>query len=91
MKFIWDDIKNAANVRKHGVPLSQAEELFDAPTVEIEDDRRDYGERRIICYGVIGTRVYCCVYTDRTDTRRIISLRKANKDESDGYFIKIGA
>lgn len=91
MKLAWDDIKNAANLRKHGVHLSQAPELFDAPTLEFDDRRRDYGERRVICYGVIEARVYCCIFTDRDDTRRIISLRKANKDESHDDFDAIGA
>ncbi|MDX2143296.1 MAG: BrnT family toxin [Rhodospirillaceae bacterium] len=91
MRFVWDEIKNAVNLRKHGVSFSLANELFDSPTTEVEDTRRDYGERRVICYGVIETRVYCCVYTDRGDTRRVISLRKANKDESDDYFDAIGA
>jgi len=91
MRFAWDEAKNAENIRKHGVSLSRANELFDAPTIDVDDRRRDYGERRIICYGVIDMRVYCCIYTDRGDTRRVISLRKANKDESHGYFDKIRA
>lgn len=90
MKFAWDEAKNADNIRKHGVSLSRAKELFDAPVVEWTDTRRDYGERRMVCYGVIELRVYCCVYTDRGENRRVISLRKANKDEIHDYFDALG-
>ena len=72
-------------------------EMFDARTVryqdlrkDYQDLRKDYGEIRFICYGVIGLRVHCCIYADRGDVRRIISLRKANKDESNDYFEAIG-
>jgi uncharacterized DUF497 family protein len=90
MRFAWDEAKNADNIRKHGISLSRAVELFDAPTIEWVDERKDYGERRIVSYGLIDLRVHCCIYTDRGETRRIISLRKANKDERDGYFDAIG-
>ncbi len=90
MWIVWDQKKFDANVVKHGIELSLSAELFLSPTVEIEDEHKNYGEKRIICYGIIERRVYCCVYTDRGDTRRIISLRKANKEESNEYFEEVG-
>lgn len=45
------------------------------------DLRRDYGETRFIGYAPAGDRLYCVVFTDRDDERRIISLRKANARE----------
>jgi uncharacterized DUF497 family protein len=63
--------------------------LFDGPTIEVDDTRRDYGERRIIAYGAVEGRVMVCVYTWRgtadAPLRWIISLRKANKGESNAY------
>jgi uncharacterized DUF497 family protein len=47
--------------------------------------RHDYGEPRMIALVPIGERLYCAVYVDREDNRRIISLRKANQREFDYY------
>jgi uncharacterized DUF497 family protein len=59
------------------------------PTIEVDDNRRDYGERRIIAYGAVAGRVLVCVYTWRGTAddplRWIISLRRANKGESHAY------
>jgi uncharacterized DUF497 family protein len=43
--------------------------------------RRNYGEPRFIGYALCADRLYCVVYTDRGEARRIISLRKANLRE----------
>lgn len=80
--YIWDDIKAAANLANHGVEFA-AITGFDWTTALIADDIRfDYSERRQIALGLIGTRVHVCVFTDRATTRRIISLRKANRRET---------
>jgi uncharacterized protein (DUF4415 family) len=50
-----------------------------------EDQRKDYGEARMIGYGYL--RLYCEAYTDRGEERRIISLRKAKA----GRFIAMPA
>ncbi len=85
MKIDFDPAKNNANIAKHGVSLADAafiewETLWAKP-----DARRDYGELRMIGYAYIGLRLYCVVYTERKDTRRIISLRKANLREVSQY------
>ena len=63
--------------------------LFDGPTIEFDDTRRDYGERRTIALGAVAGRELVCVFTIRGSTedptRWIISLRKANKGESNAY------
>ncbi|MDY6842178.1 MAG: BrnT family toxin, partial [Pseudomonadota bacterium] len=48
-----------------------------------------YGERRMIGFAPIGSRVYCLVYTRRDETVRVISLRKANRREVALYASKI--
>lgn len=50
-----------------------------------EDIRRPYGESRMVAIGYIGLRLYVVVYADRDGSRRVISLRKANKREVDFY------
>ncbi len=89
MHFGWDLPKSERNARERGLPFEIAMALFDGLTIEVDDRRRDYGERRIVAYGNVAVRVMVCVYTWRgTDDEPIcwiISLRKANKGESHAY------
>jgi uncharacterized DUF497 family protein len=62
MRFGWDPPKNDRNIRERGLPFALAMALFDGPTLEVDDIRRDYGERRIIAYGAAVGRVMVCVY-----------------------------
>jgi uncharacterized protein len=66
-----------------------AEVLFGAPHLSVADSRFDCGESRQIAFGFINNRLFVCVYTDRDDKRRIISLRKANSREVKLYGEKI--
>jgi hypothetical protein len=50
------------------------------PTIERADHRRHYGETRIRAIGVVGNLTLHCVYTQRGDARRIISLRYAGRN-----------
>lgn len=81
MKIIFDHSKDRTNQSKHGLSLSDAEKLEWEDALIWQDTRRDYGENRMIALGAIGERLYCVVYVDREDVRRIISLRKANNKE----------
>jgi len=47
----------------------------------VPDRRRDYGEERVIAIGEVDGEVLVVVYTDRGNTRRIISARRANRKE----------
>jgi uncharacterized DUF497 family protein len=89
MRFNWHPPKSERNARERGLPFNIAMALFDGSTIEFDDHRQDYGERRIIAYGSVGGRVLVCVYTWRGDhndkLRWIISLRKANKGETNAY------
>lgn len=53
------------------------------------DTRRNYGEKRMVGCAPIGQRVYCVVFTDRGQKRRVISLRKANVREVKRYASEI--
>ena len=81
MKVICDTAKDAINKKKHGVSLTDAAFIdWDAAWVW-QDMRHNYGENRMVALAPIGERLYCVVYVDRGDDRRIISLRKANYRE----------
>jgi uncharacterized protein len=83
--FEWDEDKCQANIDKHGIDFANIQAVFTNPIVERVDDRRDYGETRIILLGIIDNRVLCIVYTLRGSVCRIISARKANQREQKTY------
>ena len=89
MAFKFDLAKDAINRAKHGVALGDAAKLDWDRVLAKPDRRSDYGEPRQIGYGPIGHRLYCVVFVDRGDTRRIISLRKANNREIDRYEAQV--
>jgi uncharacterized protein len=81
VKIIFDPAKDAANWTKHGLSLADADMLdWDTALIE-EDDRRDYGEARMLGIGYIGRRLHFVVFVERDGIKRIISLRKANPRE----------
>ncbi len=81
MKIEFDEAKNAANLAKHGVSLALGAVVLADPIGEIIDDRRDYGEQRMNAFGLVLGRLFACTYTIRKDTRRIISVRRASRQE----------
>lgn len=85
MEVTYDPIKDAANKAKHGVSLALADRLeWDSALIWI-DNRKDYGEIRQSALVLHGNRLYFIAFVDRIDTRRIISLRKANEREVRRY------
>ncbi|WP_018873278.1 MULTISPECIES: BrnT family toxin [unclassified Thioalkalivibrio] len=85
MEIEFDADKDAANLAKHGVSLGDALGLEWDTLLAMEDRRKSYGERRMLGYALMGERLYCVVFTDRSSVRRIISLRKANNREIARY------
>nr|WP_109842497.1 BrnT family toxin [Bordetella pseudohinzii] len=85
MVITFDPAKDSSNQRKHGVSLADAGAFEWDDAVVREDTRREYGERRMVALGYIGVRLYCAIYVDRGEERRIISLRKANSREVKHY------
>jgi uncharacterized DUF497 family protein len=83
--FVWDEQKRAANLRKHGVDFSLAEQFDFASAATMLDNRKDYGERRYRAFGPVAGRMYVIVFTRRGDQVRIISARKANAREIRRY------
>ena len=85
MEFGWDEAKSERNVRERGLSFDVAIRLFDGPTLERQDERRDYGEMRVIATGEVEGAVLTCVYVDRERDGRplrwIISLRPASRKE----------
>lgn len=85
MKIAFDPRKDRLNFKKHGLSLADAVSIFDDFRIDDEDDREDYGETRYVTLGRIGRKIVVCVWAPRGDIARIISLRKAEKDEREIY------
>jgi len=81
MEIEFDDAKDDANRAKHGLPLALGAVVLENLIGEVLDDRRNYGEARINAFGLIDGRLYACTYTKRGSVYRIISLRKASRQE----------
>jgi uncharacterized DUF497 family protein len=88
--FSWDARKSAANLDARGFDFAFASLIFDGPTLEKEDRRREYGERRIVVIGLAHGIALTVVYTDRPRPgqdveRRIISARRSNRHERQAF------
>jgi uncharacterized DUF497 family protein len=89
VEFEWDEAKRRSNLRKHGIDFVGVEQLFEGVTVTILDDRADYGEERFVTFGLLDGRVVAVAHTEADKVIRIISVRKATKNEESGYFKEI--
>lgn len=81
MEFEWDPDKSDATYARRGFDFAFAAGVFAGPTIEVVDARQNYGEVRIQAIGETGGMMLVVVYTDRAETRRIISARLANRKE----------
>lgn len=78
--FEFDPAKNDSNRDKHGIGLDEFRG-FDAEVVIIPDTRTDYGEERFSAFGTIDGIAYNLVFTPRRDHLRLISFRRAHREE----------
>lgn len=90
MNFTWDEPKRQANLKKHGLDFADAEKVFNGPMALFEDQRNDYGEQRMIGIGQLESLVVLIVHVETDEQIRIISMRKADSDETDLYFKNAG-
>lgn len=85
MRIEFDPAKDSSNLEKHGLSLALAARLdWDASLVWV-DERYEYGELRMIALAPDTGILYYVAFVDRGETRRIISLRKANRREVKHY------
>ena len=81
MRITFDQTKRDKSLAVRGLDFADAEVVFAGVTVEIEDTRKNYGESRIICYGLLAGRMVVVGYTPRGAYRHVFSMRKANERE----------
>ncbi len=86
MDFEWDPAKDVANLAKHGIRFAQASQVFADPgRLERIDRRRDYGEERRQMIGDVDGRILFVAYTLREGRIRLISARRAHRNEEEAY------
>ena len=89
MQFEWDDEKDKINKEKHGIDFSTAALVFrDENRLEFYDEAHSEDEDRFITIGQINgvAIVVMVVYTERKNAIRLISARRATKQERSAYY-----
>ncbi len=86
MKFSWDKKKRKENIKKHGLDFEDAMIIFSGVTLTLEDDRNFYGEQRFITIGMLQSIIVVIAHTEDNNDIRVISMRKATKNEQKLYF-----
>lgn len=87
MLFEWDESKRQANLAKHHIDFRDAKRVFDGPVLERIDSR--HGEDRIFAIGLMENIEIVVVYVMRGKRRRIISARRAHRDERQEYTSRL--
>ncbi|MBZ0069507.1 MAG: BrnT family toxin [Thiobacillus sp.] len=87
MRYISDPKKQAANLKKHGYDFDDAPQVIEGGRVVTFEDRRfDYDEQRFITLGVLRDDVVVITTTETDETIRVISMRKAERNEEKIYY-----
>lgn len=89
IRFEWDENKNTINKRKHKISFEEAKTVFyDAEALVIPDPEHSQDEERFIILGMsrqANLLVVCHCYRESETVIRIISARKATRNESVQY------
>jgi uncharacterized DUF497 family protein len=83
MNFTWQESKRASNLVKHGFDFEQVQQVFNGPTMTLEDPRDYQGEQRFNTTGFLGIAIVTICHTETDDNIHVISMRKAEPHEID--------
>ena len=81
MKIEFDPSKRVRTLQERGVDMARADKVFEDAHITFADIRFEYGENRWITIGHLDGRMVVLAWTPHDETRRIISMRKANERE----------
>ena len=86
MEFEWDSVKEESNLHKHGISFVAAARVLESQQVVIVPSDRS-GERRWLAIGRNSgdQRIIAVVHTMRGERYRIISARRARKNEEESF------
>ena len=83
MRFEWNENKQSANIKKHGIKFVDAALVFEDPHYTVNSSRS--GENRWLTVGKVENRTIAVIWTQRGENIRIISARKARDAEKRKY------
>lgn len=89
MEISYDAEKRALILEVRGLDFDDAVHVFSGATVDLKDDRKDYGETRWVTLGLLNDRVVAVVWTPRGEGRHIITMWKANDRERKRYEARL--
>lgn len=81
MKIAYDPAKREWTLRHRGLDFEEAATVFSGRTFDVIDDRKDYGETRVVSIGFLKGRMVVIGWTPRDDVRHVFTMRKANARE----------
>lgn len=90
MEITYDPAKWLWTRAERDLDFTDAPEVFAGHTFNFPDERKDYGELRMITVGLLRGRMIVMVGTPRGEARHIISMRKANDREKARYGDRLG-
>lgn len=91
MEFEWDPVKNAECIVRRGINFVDAVRIFEGPVFERIDERKVYGELRVVAIGIVEGDTLTLVYTDRLGfesghkKRRIVACWRSSRRERKAY------
>ena len=89
MEFEWDEDKRQRIWRERGIDILRAALIFEGPVLTKADDRRDYGEERLISIGLVDGTCYVVVHTRRESTTRLVTAWKGGRHDRELYQARI--
>ena len=83
LEFEWDQAKSKSNLAKHGFDFEDASQIFYGPILVHQSNREN--EERWIAIGRLQNKLVTVVFAKRAEVIRIISARRARKNEEREY------
>lgn len=90
MAITFDPAKRDRTLQERGLDFADAPEVFAGRTASAVDDRKDYGEERIITAGYLRGRFVVLVWTPRGEARHVISMRHGHEREEKAWTDRMG-
>jgi len=94
LRFEWDKKKERINIKKHGISFEEASSAFyDEKAIQFFDPDHSEDEDRFILLGIsfkLRILVVCHCFRESETVVRLVSARKADRDEQKEYWRRIG-
>jgi uncharacterized DUF497 family protein len=85
MRFEWDERKRQEVLRRRGVDLLDAALIFEGVVLTRVDERKDYGERRLVSLGMADGEPFFVVHVERNGATRLITAWRGGRDDVARY------